>query len=199
MQYEQVWDAVDKLARLAKKAGLDATTFNKSKRVRPDGKKRWPSLDSINKIINACNISFEQFYSLIDEELQPESLNSVPYIKFSELENGINILNDEPQTDSWTRKNFPATTAGLYGIELDVDDYVPLYRKNSTIIAAKNAEICKGDRMVVFCKNNDILIKEFAHRTATTLVLSDIMDSRKTTEVNITDIALVSRIYWVSQ
>ncbi|MCX4348881.1 MAG: helix-turn-helix transcriptional regulator [Alphaproteobacteria bacterium] len=207
MQYEQVWDAVDKLARLhglspsglAKKAGLDATTFNKSKRVRPDGKKRWPSLDSINKIINACNISFEQFYSLIDEELQPESLNSVPYIKFSELGNGINILNDEPQTDSWTRKNFPATTAGLYGIELDVDDYVPLYRKNSTIIAAKNAEICKGDRMVVFCKNNDILIKEFAHRTATTLVLSDIMDSRKTTEVNITDIALVSRIYWVSQ
>ena len=193
MQYEQVWDAVDKLARLhglspsglAKKAGLDATTFNKSKRVRPDGKKRWPSL--------------EQFYSLIDEELQPESLNSVPYIKFSELGNGINILNDEPQTDSWTRKNFPATTAGLYGIELDVDDYVPLYRKNSTIIAAKNAEICKGDRMVVFCKNNDILIKEFAHRTATTLVLSDIMDSRKTTEVNITDIALVSRIYWVSQ
>ena len=156
-------------------------------------------MDSINKIINACNISFEQFYSLIDEELQPESLNSVPYIKFSELENGINILNDEPQTDSWTRKNFPATTAGLYGIELDVDDYAPLYRKNSTIIAAKNAEICKGDRMVVFCKNNDILIKEFAHRTATTLVLSDIMDSRKTTEVNITDIALVSRIYWVSQ
>ena len=75
----------------------------------------------------------------------------------------------------------------------------PFTEKNSTIIAAKNAEICKGDRMVVFCKNNDILIKEFAHRTATTLVLSDIMDSRKTTEVNITDIALVSRIYWVSQ
>lgn len=52
MKYEQVWDAVDKLARahglspsgLAKKAGLDATTFNKSKRIRPDGKKdglRW--------------------------------------------------------------------------------------------------------------------------------------------------------------
>lgn len=48
MKYEQVWDAVDKLARahglspsgLAKKAGLDATTFNKSKRIRPDGKKK---------------------------------------------------------------------------------------------------------------------------------------------------------------
>ena len=51
MKYEQVWEAVDKLAKinglspsgLAKKAGLDATTFNKSKRTRPDGKKRWHS------------------------------------------------------------------------------------------------------------------------------------------------------------
>ena len=207
MQYEQVWDAVDKLAKLhglspsglAKKAGLDATTFNKSKRVRPDGKKRWPSLDSINKILAACNVSFEQFYSLIDEELQPESLNAIPFQKYSLLENGIKISNNEPQTDNWERKKFPATAAGLYGIELDVDDYEPLYRKNSTIIAAKNSEICKGNRMVVFCKNGDILIKEFSHRTAKTLILSDIIDNRKTTEVNIVDVVLVSRICWVSQ
>lgn len=66
MKYEQIWSAVDKLARinglspsgLAKKAGLDATTFNKSKRIRPDGKQRWPSLDSINKILEVCNIGF---------------------------------------------------------------------------------------------------------------------------------------------
>ncbi len=207
MQYEQVWDAVDKLARLhglspsglAKKAGLDATTFNKSKRVRPDGKKRWPSLDSINKILTACNVSFEQFYSLIDGELQPESLNAIPFQKFSLLENGITIENDEPQTDGWERRNFPATAAGLYGIELDISDYEPLYRKNSTLIAAKNSEICKGNRIVVFCQNGDILIREFAHRTATTLVLTDILDNRQTTEINITDVALVSRICWVSQ
>ena len=66
MKYENVWDAVDKLAQkhglspsgLAKLAGLDATTFNKSKRIRPDGKKRWPSLDSINRLLEIFNISF---------------------------------------------------------------------------------------------------------------------------------------------
>lgn len=207
MQYEQVWDAVDKLARLnglspsglAKKAGLDATTFNKSKRVRPDGKKRWPSLDSINKIISACNISFEQFYNLIDEELQPESLNGVPYIKYSELEKGITVLNDEPQTDNWARKNFPATTAGLYAIELDNSEYEPFYRRSSTLIAAKNSEICKGNRVIVFLKKGGILIREFSHRTATTLVLNDIPDGLRTTEVNIVDVALINRIFWVSQ
>ena len=59
MKYEQIWNAVDKLAKskglspsgLAKLAGLDATTFNKSKRTRPDGNKRWPSMESINKIL----------------------------------------------------------------------------------------------------------------------------------------------------
>ena len=78
MKYETIWNSVDKLARskglspsgLAKLAGLDATTFNKSKRIRPDGKKRWPSLDSVNKLLEVCNISFEQFYNLgCDEEV----------------------------------------------------------------------------------------------------------------------------------
>ena len=92
MQYEQVWDAVDKLAKLhglspsglAKKAGLDATTFNKSKRTRNNGKQRWPSLDSINKILEACNISFEQFYQLIDEDLAIKPAG-IPFITYSEL------------------------------------------------------------------------------------------------------------------
>ena len=66
MKYETVWCAVDNLAKslglspsgLAKKSGLDATTFNKSKRKRPDGKNRWPSLDSLNKVLEFCNLSF---------------------------------------------------------------------------------------------------------------------------------------------
>lgn len=48
MKYEQVWEAVDKLAKinelspsgLAKKAGLDATTFNKKQTHPPRRKKK---------------------------------------------------------------------------------------------------------------------------------------------------------------
>lgn len=50
LTHEQVWTALDRLAAraglsasgLARRAGLDPTTFNKSKRVTPDGRERWP-------------------------------------------------------------------------------------------------------------------------------------------------------------
>lgn len=207
MKYEQVWDAVDKLARthglspsgLAKKAGLDATTFNKSKRVRADGKKRWPSLDSINKILDACNVSFEQFYSLIDEDLNPEMLNAVPFIKFSAMENSLDIKDDKLVTDKWNRLHFPDTTASLYAIDIDVTDFEPFYRQGSIVVATKSSEIRKGDRIVVIFKNGGILIKEFVHRTPSTLVLGDIADPQKEMNVNIVDIELVNRILWAGQ
>ena len=55
LTHDQVWTALDRLADragmsasgLAKKAGLDPTTFNKSKRVTADGRERWPSTESI--------------------------------------------------------------------------------------------------------------------------------------------------------
>jgi len=51
LTHNQIWTAIDRLAAraklspsgLAKKAGLDPTTFNKSKRVTPEGRQRWPS------------------------------------------------------------------------------------------------------------------------------------------------------------
>ena len=69
MQYEQVWNAVDKLASsqglspsgLAKKAGLDATTFNKSKRIRPDGKKPKPPSTALTKFWKSAGLRLNSF------------------------------------------------------------------------------------------------------------------------------------------
>lgn len=207
MKYEQVWDAVDKLARahglspsgLAKKAGLDATTFNKSKRIRPDGKKRWPSLDSINKILDACNVTFEQFYSLIDEGLTPEMMNAVPYINYSRLGSEKEIRDNRLVTDDWKRMHFPDASSNLYAIDIDVSDFEPFFKNGSAIIVAKNSEIRKNDRIVVILKNGDILIKEFVHRTPSTLVLCDLADSRREMNVNLVDIELINRILWAGQ
>ena len=67
--HSEIWNAVDRLAQdngyspsgLAKKAGLDPTTFNKSKRVSPDGKPRWPSTESISKILTVTNTKLSDF------------------------------------------------------------------------------------------------------------------------------------------
>ena len=59
LTHNQIWTAIDRLAAraklspsgLAKKAGLDPTTFNKSKRVTPEGRQRWPSTESVAKAL----------------------------------------------------------------------------------------------------------------------------------------------------
>ena len=49
LSYNEIWKGLEKLAEvkglslsaLAQKAGLDPTSFNKSKRIGLDGRKRW--------------------------------------------------------------------------------------------------------------------------------------------------------------
>ena len=76
LTHRQVWRAIDLLAEqhdlsvsgLAKAAGLDSTTFNRSKRVSPDGRDRWPSTESIAKILAATNDSIDAFLALLGAE-----------------------------------------------------------------------------------------------------------------------------------
>lgn len=73
LSHEAVWTAIDRLAEryklspsgLARRAGLDATIFNKSKRQAANGRERWPSTESIAKIIEATGSSVDEFMDLI--------------------------------------------------------------------------------------------------------------------------------------
>ncbi len=74
--HTQVWTGLDRLASsfgyspsgLAKQAGLDPTSFNKSKRISPDGKPRWPSTESLSKVLAVTGATMSDFTSLIDDE-----------------------------------------------------------------------------------------------------------------------------------
>ena len=75
LTHAQIWTALDRLAAraglspsgLARKAGLDPTTFNRSKRMTPQGRSRWPSTESLAKSLAATGASMETFVQLIDE------------------------------------------------------------------------------------------------------------------------------------
>src|SRR6201986_4719832 len=68
----QIWRAIDALALrhnmspsgLAKLAGLDPTTFNKSKRGGANGKLRWPSTESLAKGLAAAGTTLDDFVAL---------------------------------------------------------------------------------------------------------------------------------------
>ncbi len=75
LRHGDIWRGIDELARdngltpsgLARRAGLDPTTFNKSKRLSRGGKPRWPSTESIAKILEATDCSLAGFAALIGE------------------------------------------------------------------------------------------------------------------------------------
>ena len=72
----QIWRALDALALrhgtspsgLAKLAGLDPTTFNKSKRGTANGKLRWPSTESLAKVLAATGASLEDIVALASDD-----------------------------------------------------------------------------------------------------------------------------------
>jgi len=75
MNHYQIWNAIELFAHdhgmscsgLAKCSGLDPTTFNKSKRASVFGQPRWPSTETISKILNATNSSPQDFFKYIKD------------------------------------------------------------------------------------------------------------------------------------
>ena len=90
LTHDQIWTALDRLAEraglttsaLAKRAGLDPTTFNKSKRITAEGRERWPSTKSVAKSLAATNTSIDSFVQLIGDA--PRTVQSVPLLGFAQ-------------------------------------------------------------------------------------------------------------------
>src|SRR5215212_1637142 len=90
LTHEQIWTALDRLAEraglsasgMARKSGLDPTTFNKSKRITSDGRERWPSTESVAKALAATNCSIDGFVQLIGDTAR--AVQSVPLLGFAQ-------------------------------------------------------------------------------------------------------------------
>ena len=72
--HQQIWAGINALAKengysasgLAVKAGLDATSFNKSKHFNKQGQPRWPSTESLTKVLYVTKTSLLDFASLLE-------------------------------------------------------------------------------------------------------------------------------------
>ena len=145
-----------------------------------------------------CNISFEQFYNLIDGAVSGE-VNTIPFIKFSKLQTSYHIENKLLKTHEWNKVMFPDTKDATYAIEIDNNTYHPVYRNGSMLVLTGNSDIRKGDRIVVFTDDKKLIIGEFVRRAPSTLVISNIISSKEEYTINISSIKLINRILWASQ
>ncbi|MBS7542295.1 S24 family peptidase [Ancylobacter oerskovii] len=207
LTHAQIWRAVDRLAErhgltasaLAKRAGLDATTFNRSKREAPDGRPRWPSTESIAKILDATRTSIDDFMHLVQS---PQGGRRIPLIRLAQAGNGAFF--DEAGLPviggGWEETFFPDLAEDhAYALEIAGDAFTPLYRDGDIVIVSPTAAVRRGDRVIVRTRRGEVIAKELKRRTARTLELRSLAPGLPDQIVPTADIASVARVLWASQ
>src|SRR6516165_1672268 len=150
LTHAQIWSAIDGLAKrsglspsgLAKKAGLDPTTFNKSKRITPDGRARWPSTESVAKSLAATGTTLDQFVALISDAVRPPT-EAVPLIGFADA-GGDGYFDDGgfPTDKGWDEIPFPAIEdEHVYALESSGDAPLPSYPAGTSILLSPPAPL----------------------------------------------------------
>jgi phage repressor protein C with HTH and peptisase S24 domain len=208
LTHAQIWSAIDGLARrsglspsgLAKRAGLDPTTFNKSKRITPDGRARWPSTESVAKSLAATGATLDQFVALISESAHPPA-EAVPLIGFAEAGVG-SYFDDEgfPNGKGWDDIPFPAVNdEHVYALEISGESMHPAYRDGTVIIVSPAAPIRRGDRVVVKTKDGEVIAKELKRKTTKSLELKSLNPEHPDRMLASEEVVWVARIVWASQ
>jgi phage repressor protein C with HTH and peptisase S24 domain len=207
LTHDQIWTALDRLAQraglsasgLARRSGLDPTTFNKSKRITPDGRARWPSTESIAKALAATNSSIDGFVRLIgDSERRPES---VPLLGLAQACAGDHFDDSGyPAGRGWSEAALPAAAdEHAYALEITGDALRPVYRDGDVIVVSPATPIRRGDRVVLRTAGGEIMIGELKRRTAKTLELQPLHAAAADRTLAATEVAWIARIVWARQ
>ena len=207
LTHGQIWTALDRLAErsglspsgLAKRSGLDPTTFNKSKRITPDGHERWPSTESVAKALAATNNSIGTFVQLIGDTAP--TVQSVPLLGFAQAGAG-GYFDDSgfPTGKGWDEAALPsANDEHAYALEISGDQMKPAYRDGDVIVVSPGTPIRRGDRVVVKTKAGEVMVKELKRRTAKTLELQSLNPNNVDRTLAAADVEWIARIVWASQ
>jgi phage repressor protein C with HTH and peptisase S24 domain len=208
LTHAQVWSAIDRLAGraglsasgLARRAGLDPTTFNKSKRITPQGRARWPSTESIAKALAATGTSIDTFVGLIQSGGSP-AVRAVPLLGFAEAGAG-GYFDDGgfPAGEGWDEIAFPAVNdEHAYALEVSGQSMEPAYRDGDVVVVSPGAPIRRGDRVVVRTKDGEVMAKELRRRTAKSIELKSLNAQHADRTLAISDVLWIARILWASQ
>ncbi len=210
LSHARIWSAIDRLAErkrlstsgLARLAGLDPTTFNKSKRIAVDGRPRWPSTESIAKILEATGTEIAVFLGLAAPAARrPAVKRPVPLLGFAQAGAG-GFFDDAgfPAGSGWEEVDFPASTRdNVFALQVTGDSMMPLYRDGDRLIVARDATCRKGDRVVVKTSDGEVMAKILVKKTARAVELASLNPAHPGRTFGLRDIEWMARIIWASQ
>lgn len=209
LTHADVWRAIDRLAAkhgmspsgLARRAGLDPTTFNKSKRVTREGKQRWPSTESIAKILGATGASLGEFVILVGERQADALSHQIPVIGLDQADDdGLFDPDGRPAGDGWDEMLFPQLAdPDAYAFEVGDDRLAPVYRAGDVIILSPRASLRRGDRVVVKLRDGGMVAGRLLRKTVRRVQLAAIAGGEPDRALDAGRVAWISRILWASQ
>jgi phage repressor protein C with HTH and peptisase S24 domain len=211
LTHAQIWSAIDRLAEraglsasgLARRAGLDPTTFNKSKRMTAEGRARWPSTESLAKALVATGTPVEVFVALMQapdgHAAAPEK--TLPLLGFAQAGSG-GYFDDAgfPAGEGWDQIAFPEVAdQHAYALKVSGQSMLPAYRDGDVILVSPSASIRRGDRVVVKTREGEVMAKELKRRTPSAIELRSLNAEHEDRVLFTDDVVWMARILWVSQ
>lgn len=207
MQHSQIWRAIDQVAErrglsasgLARAAGLDATTFNKSKRQAPDGKPRWPSTESVARALAAAETSWDEFAALLAGKSGGAG-RAIPIVGMARA--GADGFFDEQGFPVGADETVRFPDLGderVYALEIAGDSMEPMYRAGDVVIVQPGAAVRRGDRVVVRTSAGEVLAKILGRKNDQTIELLSLNTAHAPRELSTAEIDWIARIVWASQ
>lgn len=189
MNHARLWAAIDAIASrhgltpsgLARRAGLDPTTFNKSKRFTADGRPRWPSTESIAKVLGATG---DDLLDLVGA-MATAPTDPLPVPSAAVAAAGFR---DEASAEEIPR-----------ALIVDGEAMLPLYRPGDVLIVSPSAPIAHGDRAVMRLADGRLVAVTHIGETAGAVLCMPVGEPQAPRAVAAAEILWRARILWVSQ
>ena len=207
LSHAELWTAIDALAKrfdltpsaMARLAGLDPTSFNRSKRGDADTRPRWPSTESLAKVLEATGVGFAEFAAMT-ETPHPPRTRGVPLLSVDQAR-AAQAFDPAgfPIGPAWDEADFPGLfDEGVYALEVSGDDLAPVYRDGDRLLVSPVLEPRRGDRVVVKTLRGALLIMTLSRLTARSLQLTAVNGPGERV-LERSEAAWIARILWASQ
>jgi phage repressor protein C with HTH and peptisase S24 domain len=207
-----IWNAIDALARhkdlspsgLARLAGLDPTAFNPSKRFTAEGRPRWPSTESISKILAATGFTLDEFTALAAEAERARQAPvpaNVPLM--GQITNatvgGWHSYGGSPDAGFDAHAKLVVGGGGPFAVEVADTSLEPVYRCGLTLVAASNAIANAGDRILIKPQGALAVPRLLVSKTTRRVELISIRGDGDAVELDRSHVDWIARIIWVSR
>ena len=212
LSHTEIWTAIDALAKrfdmspsaMAKMAGLDPTAFNRSKRGEGDSRPRWPSTESLAKVLEATGVGFSEFAALTErappDPRSKSNPRAAPLIGFAQAAaEGVFDETGAPIGTDWDEIELPGVGGNLYALEITGGDLAPIFRDGDRLLVSPTVPPRRGDRVVVKTTGGELLIKDLTRVTARSVELASLSGEAQDRTLDLAEVVWIARILWASQ